>query len=121
MKQKTKETIITRIFGIVFIGLIITGIICVFFSIYKTEVSRTPIDSKYVEAHDEIVTDYEYKWVWFSRNNGLQYVPNTHSKHYDEEYQLLYEITYTDGSKTKSWETVSADEYKDYQKTKKGD
>lgn len=77
------------------------------------EVSRDIIDSRYTSAHDEIETTYEYHFNLLGEDTWTL-MPNTHTVHYDEKYELLYHITYSNGSVKDKWEEVTPDEYKNY-------
>jgi len=80
----------------------------------KIEVSRDVIDCRYTPAHEEVVTEYEYKYDGWKGEYRL--MPNTHTKKYNEKYELLYKITYDDGSSEKNWQEVTEKEYSEFKK-----
>ena len=80
----------------------------------KVEASRDVIDYRYTPAHEEVVTEYEYKYDGWKGEFRL--MPNTHTKKYNESYELLYKITYTDGSSKEEWQEVTEKEYSEFKK-----
>lgn len=100
--------IIALIFVILFCFSVLTG--CE----QKEEVSRDVIDCRYTAAHDTIETDYDYKYdVW---SDEFRLMPNTHTVHHDEEYEILYRVTYDDGTAADKWESVTRAEYRNAEK-----
>lgn len=75
----------------------------------KTELSREPIDSRYTEPYSEIVTDYEHKYSVFQGKFVL--VPNTRSVRHPGKYEILYSISYDDGTTSEVWEEVDYTTY----------
>lgn len=60
------------------------------------EETKTLIDYRYSAEHVEISTDTDGK---------------THTSHYNEKFELLYEITYADGHTKRHWEECTRFEY----------
>lgn len=58
--------------------------------------SKTPLDVRYTPQHQEFVTDYEYKYNWWT--GDFELVPNMHTETIPDKYEVLYHIEYTDGS-----------------------
>lgn len=54
------------------------------------------VEVKYTAACDRIETEMVYRYNWLSDEFVL--VPDTHTVHYDEKYEVRYNITYSDGS-----------------------
>ena len=81
---------ITRIIAIVAMLGLLSG--CA----YLDEETKTLIDYRYSAEHVEYSTD----------NNG-----KTTSEHYNEKFELLYEITYADGHTERRWEECTRFEY----------
>lgn len=73
------------------------------------EVRRTAIDRRYTAAYDSIETSYRYKYDFWGGDFVL--VPDVKTVHHDEKYEVLYRITYKDGSERNSWETVGEKEW----------
>lgn len=73
------------------------------------EVRRTAIDRRYTAAYDSIETSYRYKYDFWGGDFVL--VPDVKTVHHDEKYEVLYRITYKDGSERDSWETVGEKEW----------
>ena len=75
----------------------------------KTEVSREAIDRRYTAAYDSVETEYKHTYdVW---KGEFVLVPYVQTVHHDAEYEILYRITYDDGSTTTRWEYVGEVEY----------
>lgn len=75
----------------------------------KTEVSCEAIDRIYTAAYDSVETEYKYTYdVW---KGDFVLVPYVQTVHHDAEYEILYRITYDDGSTTTRWEYVGEVEY----------
>lgn len=98
--------IIALIFVILFCFSVLTG--CE----QKEEVSRDVIDCRYTAAHDELVTTYTYIY------SGEIFVPipQTDTVHCDEKYEILYRVTYDDGTTADKWESVTKAEYRNAEK-----
>lgn len=71
--------------------------------------SKTPTDARYTPARQEMVTDYEYKYNWWT--GDFELVPNIHTQTLPEKYEVYYHIEYTNGDSADSWETVTKSEY----------
>lgn len=71
--------------------------------------SSVPIDRRYTPPRDEIVTTYQYRYDWY--NDELKMLPYVSTVHHNEKYEILYKITYDDGSTKKQWKSVSKTEY----------
>lgn len=72
-------------------------------------VSKTPLDVRYTPQHQEFVTDYEYKYNWWT--GDFELVPNMHTETIPDKYEVLYHIEYTDGKTADKWESVNKAEY----------
>ena len=81
---------ITRIVAIVAVLGLLSG--CAYFDVE----TKTLIDYRYSAEYTSIQTD----------NNG-----KTTSEHYNEKFELLYEITYADGHTERRWEECTRFEY----------
>ncbi len=81
---------LTRIIAIVAMLGLLSG--CAYFDVE----TKTLIDYRYSAEHVEYSTD----------NNG-----KTTSEHYNEKFELLYEITYADGHTERCWEECTRFEY----------
>ncbi len=75
----------------------------------KEIAEKTPADLRYTPARQELVTDYEYKYNWWT--GDFELVPNVHTETLPEKYEIYYLITYTDGTSAEGWETVNKSEY----------
>lgn len=73
------------------------------------EIGRTPIDCRYTAAYTEVVTDYKHEYSWWKGDFVL--VPDTHTKLHPEKYEILYSITYDDGSSREVWKEVDRSTY----------
>lgn len=82
----------------------------------KTEVGREAIDWSYTAPCEALETDYVYKYDMFK--GGFVFVPEIKTVHHDAVYEILYRITYEDGSTADVWEEVAAAEY---EKVRKGE
>ena len=75
----------------------------------KEIADKTPTDLRYTPAHQEMVTDYEYKYnVW---QGEFVLVPNVRTEYVPDKYEVYYLITYVDGDTAERWETVGKAEY----------
>ena len=72
-------------------------------------VSREAIDRRYTAAYDSIETDYQYKYNLFEGAFAL--VPEVKTVHHEEVYEVLYRVTYDNGSTYDWWETVGEAEW----------
>lgn len=93
-------------------AVIITVLIVVFFAACTEEkeiINKTPIDCRYTPASQELVTDYEYKYNWWT--GDFELVPNIHTETLPERYEVYYKITYIDGEINYCWKEVSKNEY----------
>lgn len=75
----------------------------------RSEVSREAIDRRYSAAYDSIETDYQYKYNLFE--GAFVLVPEVKTVHHEEVYEVLYRVTYDDGSTRDRWETVGEEEW----------
>lgn len=73
------------------------------------EVSREAIDRRYSAAYDSIETDYQYKYNLFE--GAFVLVPEVKTVHHEEVYEVLYRVTYDNGSTYDWWETVGEAEW----------
>lgn len=74
-----------------------------------TEIDREAIEAKYTEAYDNVETDYDYQYNWYTGEFVL--LPNTRTVHHDEKYEIKYKITYDDESVKYEWKTVDKETY----------
>ncbi len=75
------------------------------------EVSREAIDRRYSAAYDSIETDYQYKYNLFE--GAFVLVPEVKTVHHEEKYEVLYRVTYDNGSTYDRWETVGKEEWEE--------
>ena len=66
-------------------------------------------DARYTPQTQETVTDYEYKYNFWTGDFVL--VPNVHTETVPEKYEVLYFVTYDNGDTSHSWEAVNKAEY----------
>lgn len=71
--------------------------------------SKTPLDVRYTPQHQETVTDYEYKYNFWTGDFVL--VPNIHTETIPDKYEVQYIVTYTNGDTDTQWEEVGKAEY----------
>ena len=73
--------------------------------------TMTPIDVRYTEAHSEIKTEYTHKYDFWS--GSFVYVPNIRTVHINEKYEVMYELSWSDGTKRIEdfYRTVTKEEY----------
>lgn len=73
----------------------------------KTEVSRKAIDKRFTPAHTETSTSIDIALYL------LLDVPiiETETRNIPDKYEILYLITYDDGTETQKWEIVTEAEY----------
>jgi len=68
-----------------------------------------PVDVRYTEAFSQIETDYVYK---FNVLKGeFQLVPNTHTVHHPEKWEILLVIFYSDNTESHKWRKCTEAEY----------
>lgn len=67
------------------------------------------VEVKYTAVCDRIETEMAYRYNWLSDEFVL--VPDTHTVHYDEKYEVRYNITYVDGTAESEWHEVDKDTY----------
>ena len=73
------------------------------------EVSREPIDRRYIAAHSEMETNYVHRFdMW---KGEMVMVPEIRTVQHPEKFQILYRITYDNGTTADQWVDVSRDEY----------
>ena len=73
------------------------------------EISREEIDKRYVAPYDSVETDYIHRYdVWEGK---FVMVPKIHTVHHDAKYQILYRITYDNGSTDERWVDVGEAAY----------
>lgn len=75
------------------------------------EVSREAVDRRYTAAYDSIETDYQYKYNFFE--GAFVLVPKIKTVHHEEKYEVLYRVTYDNGSTYDWWETVGEEEWEE--------
>lgn len=78
----------------------------------RAESNREILESRYISDYDGVETEYVYKFNWLKGEFVL--VPEIKTVHRDATYEILYRITYHDGSVVEQWETVSEDEYNSF-------
>lgn len=73
------------------------------------EVTRVPVDCRYTEAWSGVETRTEYEYdIWNGRH---VLVPKIETVHHPEKYELLWKITYSDGTTQEHWESCTVKEY----------
>lgn len=94
---------------ILLIAFILTFLFC---SVGCAEVvSETPIDTDFIAAHDEVVTDYEYKYnAW---KGEFVLVPVIKTVYKEDCYKVQYKITYSDGNSYTVWREVDRQTYEE--------
>lgn len=75
------------------------------------EVSREAVDRRYTAAYDSIETDYQYKYNFLE--GAFVLVPDIKTVHHEEKYEVLYRVTYDNGSTYDRWETVGKEEWEE--------
>ena len=73
-------------------------------------VNEVPIDTRYTESHQEIVTDYDYQYDFFS-GEGFRLMPNTHTAIIPDKYEVQYRVYYDNCTNDTEWREVARDEY----------
>ena len=79
------------------------------------EVERVPVDCRYTEAWSGVETRTEYEYNICEGEFVL--IPKIETVNHPERYELLWEITYSDGSALQSWEQCTAKEYENFRHT----
>lgn len=99
--------------GIVLFAALLLAVLAIISGCYeaskRSEVSREAVDRRYSAAYDSIETDYQYKYNLFEGEFVL--VPEVKTVHHEEVYEVLYRVTYDDGSTRDRWETVGKEEW----------
>ena len=75
------------------------------------EVSRNAVDARYTPAYDSVETDVHYEFNPLGKET-FKLMPDVHTVHHPEMYEVQYEIEYTDGSLKTVWEEVNFSKYK---------
>lgn len=74
------------------------------------EISRTPIDKRFIPAHSEM---YPYIQMFPNGKGGVRTQPMIRTVFKPDCYQVLYLIEYDNGKSSEIWETVSKETYKE--------
>lgn len=77
---------------------------------------KEPIDSRFIPAHEETHTKYEY--VYDSWNNKSRLMPKIETQYVEDSYEILYKVTYDNGKTREIWQEVEKEEYDEYEKEK---
>lgn len=100
---------------IVLLAVLLLAVLAVISGCYeaskRSEVSREAVDRRYSAAYDSIETDYQYKYNLLEGTFVL--VPEVKTVHHEEVYEVLYRVTYDDGSTYDRWETVGKEEWEE--------
>lgn len=96
---------------------ILSILICAVFMVYvlcacgekPTVENRQAVDVKYTAACDKIETEIVYRYDWY--NGDFILLPDTRTVHYDEKYEVRYNITYSDGTTESEWREVDKNTY----------
>ena len=75
----------------------------------KTEVSGTPIDTRYTPASVMVKTDYVYRYDIL--NGKLALVPEMKQVAMPDKWEILWRITYDDGTCEDRWIGCTKAEY----------
>ena len=75
----------------------------------RVVVDKVIEDVRYTPQTQETVTDYEYKYNFWTGDFVL--VPNVHTETVPEKYEVLYFVTYNNGDTSHCWEVVNKTEY----------
>lgn len=70
----------------------------------KEVINKTPVETNYTAAHTQTITQLI--------PSGNSFIPVMSSIYVGEEFQVRYEITFSDGESKMTWETVDESEYK---------
>ncbi len=109
--KKLFEILITTI-----IAVIVAVTICGCLYIYDNKrssaevVNEVPVDTRHTESHQEIVTDYDYQYDFFS-GEGFRLMPNTHTAIIPDKYEVQYRVYYDNYTNETEWREVARDEY----------
>ena len=76
--------------------------------------SKEPIDSRFIPAHTEQYTDYEY--VYDFMNGKYRMMPKIGTRYVEDTYEICYKVTYDNGKTYERWEKVEKKEYDEYKK-----
>lgn len=71
--------------------------------------SSQAVEVKYTAACDKIETEMVYRYDWY--NGDFVLLPDTHTIHYNEKYEVRYNITYSDDTTESEWREVDKDTY----------
>ena len=74
------------------------------------EISRTPIDKRFIPAHSEM---WSYIQMLPNGKGGMRAQPMIRTVFRPDCYQVLYLIEYDNGKSSEIWETVSKETYKE--------
>lgn len=77
----------------------------------KVEVSREPIDRRYTAQGYFTTVTVLYT---YGGNGVLVPIPQVRAVYHDERYEILYLVTYDDGTSATFWEPVDKAEYDDF-------
>lgn len=70
----------------------------------RKELTRRVVDCRYTEASERIETTYVYKYDFLGE--GFRLMPKVSTVPVPEKYEVLYEITYDDGTVDQEWVEV---------------
>lgn len=70
---------------------------------------KVAVDTRYTPAYDNVQTDTRYEYNWMTGEFVL--LPDTHSVHHNEKYEVRYNITYSNGSIESEWREVDKETY----------
>ena len=99
-------------FVIVFMTILMTLLCgCVETPSPPEEVSRTIVDARYTPAYDSVETEVHYKFNPLGEET-FKLMPDVHSVHHPEMYEVEYEVEYADGSSKMVWEVTNFVQYK---------
>lgn len=70
-------------------------------------IDKEPIDVRYTEAHDQLVTSI----IPISTGKTIVMVPNYYTVHHDEKWEIKWLLIYDDESKTTKWLECSEEDY----------
>jgi hypothetical protein len=77
----------------------------------RTVVNETPIDVSYTPAHDSIETTTKYVVDLLGDESLFKLMPDTHTVHYPDKYEIEYRREYDNGDTDTYWKEVERDEY----------
>lgn len=84
-----------------------------------SEVRREPLETRFIPEHDSIETTNNYAFDPFHMDFRL--MPNTHTVHHSEKYEVCYRVFYDNGSTIERWETVDKTTYEAAEAALKGE